>query len=354
MPLRPLLPAVLAAVLLSSCAGLPPPLRLMFHPAEQVRHGTGDLAAGYYRLGRYHQDRGDLGLALTAYTYASARDPRAPDPRIAAAVIHAQQGRLAQAKAMLLAVCAEYPALAQPLNNLGYVYYLEGDYRAAAEAFRGVLAREPGSERARNNLRLADAAGVRGAAALATVAPLPVQPQAQPQAQPPAVAAPAQVEANPADSRLQVVKIAPNVYALQSTPRVAAAQAAVVPTPAMDTGSTDRLPPLDIANGHGGDGLARRFQGALAAHGVVDVRLSNAKPFGHPFTWIEYGRGHEKAARSLLAALGGKARLRPAPSLPAPAGLRLLLGKDAAPALAQALRPVPAPSLLASTATVSH
>ncbi|MGX4642343.1 LytR C-terminal domain-containing protein [Massilia sp. SYSU DXS3249] len=349
MPFRPVLPALLAAALLSSCSGLPPPLRLMFHPAEQVRHGTSDLAAGYYRLGRYHQDRGDLGLALTAYTYASARDPRAPDPRIAAAVIHAQQGRLAQAKAMLLAVCAEHPALAQPLNNLGYVYYLEGDYNAAAEAFRGVLTRDPGSERARNNLRLAEGAGVRGAAALATVAPLPVQPAPAPAP----VATPAPVQDTPAGSGMQVVKVAPNVYALQKAPGPAVAEPAALPRVALDTAGAGVLPPLEIANGHGADGLARRFQDALAAHGIVDVRLSNAKPFGQPYTWVEYGRGHEEAARSLLAALGGKAKLRPASQLAAPAGLRLLLGKDAAPALAQALRPAPMPALLASRATVS-
>ena len=171
MPIRPAGLAVLSAVMLSSCTSVPAPVQALFQPVQEVRHGASALAAAYYRLGRLHQERGELEQALAAYNHAIARDPKAPDARIAAAVIHAQQGRLAQARAMLLAVCTDYPALDQALNNLGYVYYLEGDYQAATQAFRAVLARDPASERARNNLRLAQGAGVHGAAALAAVAP---------------------------------------------------------------------------------------------------------------------------------------------------------------------------------------
>ena len=291
MPLRSALPALLVAALLSSCAGLPPPLKLMFHPAEQVRHGANDHASAYYRLGRYHHDAGDLDLALTAYTYASARDPKAPAPRIAAAAIHAQQGRLAQAKAMLLAVCADYPALAQPLNNLGYVYYLEGDYAAATQAFRTVLAREPGSERARNNLRLAESASTRGAAALATVAPLPALPAAPAPASAP-MPAPAIAFVT---GGMQLIMTAPNVYELRSAPRIAAHQVAATPKDRAQAGVADAPIHLEIANGDGAAGLAKRFQGALAAHGIVTARLTNAKPFGQLVTWIEYGPGQESS-----------------------------------------------------------
>lgn len=348
MRLRPVLPILLAAALLSSCAGIPPPLQLMFHPAQQVRHGSNDVGSAYYRLGRYHQDAGDLGLALTAYTYAIAREPKAPEPRIAAAAIHAQQGRLAQAKAMLLAVCSDYPALAQPLNNLGYVYYLEGDYEAAAQAFRGALAREPGSERARNNLRLAEGAGVRGAAALATIAPVPV-PVPTP-VTPAAAAQPAPAVAPVvADSGMQLVRTAPNVYELRAAPASAA------PVPVQAALPSRALAQFEITNGNGADGLARRFQAALALRGIVATRLTNLTPFGQATTRIEFAPGQETAARRLQAALGGKPPLQQAERAAVPGGMRLVLGKDANLALAQVARPLPptAPLLAASVSPVS-
>jgi tetratricopeptide (TPR) repeat protein len=310
-----------------------------------VRHGSNDVGSAYYRLGRYHQDAGDLGLALTAYTYAIAREPKAPEPRIAAAAIHAQQGRLAQAKAMLLAVCTDYPALAQPLNNLGYVYYLEGDYEAATQAFRGALTRDPGSERARNNLRLAEGAGVRGAAALATIAPLPA-PVAPPTAAQPAPAA-AQVVA---DSGMKLVRTAPNVYELRAAPAVVAA------APPIQAALPSRaLAQFEITNGNGADGLARRFHAALALRGIVATRLTNLTPFGQATTRIEFAPGQEAAARRLQAALGGKPPLQQANRAVVPGGMRLVLGKDANLALAQAARPLPptAPLLAASAAPVS-
>ena len=329
MHVRPVAPILLAAALLSSCAGIPPQLRLMFQPAEQVRHGSSDVAAAYYRLGRYHQDAGDLGLALTAYTYASARDPKAPEPRIAAAAIHAQQGRLAQARAMLRQVCEEYPALAQPLNNLGYVYYLEGDYEAATQAFRAALAREPGSERARNNLRLAEGASVRGVAAVETIAALPAAPAPEPVPAAAPAAAPAATPA-PAAGGMQLVRTAPNVYELRTAP------AAATPAPALAATPMPAAARLEIANGHGADGLARRFQQTLALRGIVATRLTNMQPFGQATTRIEFAPGQEAAARTLQAALGGKPPLRLADRSAAAGGMRLVLGKDAPLALAQA------------------
>lgn len=227
--------ALFGVVLLPSCSSLPGPLQLMMQPVQQVRHSTNDRASGYYRLGRYHQERGDLDLALTGYTYAIARDPAAPEPRIAAAIIHARQGRLAQARAMLLAVCTEYPELVQPRNNLGYVYYLQGEYAAAAAAFRQALALEPANERARNNLALAEGASAQPVAAIpprpaplappatGTVAGTPPAPAAAP------VAAPAPAEQA---NGMRLVRLSPNMYELRLADRAPAPHVAATPVPA--------------------------------------------------------------------------------------------------------------------------
>lgn len=358
--LKPSVLALLAVALLPSCRSVPEPLQALFHPAQQVRHGGGDRAASYYRLGRYHQQRGELEQAMTAYNYAIARDPRAPLPRMAAAVIHAQQGRLAQARAMLLAVCVDHPALVQPLNNLGYVYYLQGDYAAAADTFRAALLVEPGNARALGNLRLAEGAGLRGTAP----APLPTAiaaaaPRSAPEApDTPQASAPAPAPEEQ-ESGLRLVRTAPNVYELRAVAPAArgtdALSVAARPDAAAVRPAPVKAARLEIANGNGLTGLAKRFQDVLAAHGLKASRLTNARPYGHPTTLIEFRAGFEAQADRLRQALGGKAVLRPDARLAASTDLRLLLGKDARLGAAVAQNPAQgaapaAPLLTAATA----
>lgn len=353
MRIRPAGLAILSAVMLSSCVSVPGPMQALIQPLQEVRHGTDALAEAYYRLGRLYQERGELDQALNAYTHAIARDPTAPDSRIAAAVIHAQQGRLAQAKAMLLAVCTDYPSLDQALNNLGYVYYLEGDYEAATQAFRTVLARDPGSQRALNNLRLAQGAGAGGASALATIAPVPAQaaPVTVPSAAPPAAgsaARPAAHDGPSASGGMQLVQIGPSVYELKVAPVESTPHAPVAGSPAGLAVPTIEGR-LEISNGNGDTGLAKRFRDMLAGRGIRAGRLTNTKPFGKAATRIEFRPGYESAAQALHAVLGGKALLRPQARLSDPTDIRLVLGKDAAGALAQLN--TPGTALLAATAT---
>jgi tetratricopeptide (TPR) repeat protein len=348
MPIRSSGLALLSAVMLSSCGSVPAPMQALFQPVQEIRHGGDTLAGAYYRLGRLHQERGDVEQALAAYTHAIARDPKAPDSRIAAAVIHAQQGRLAQAKAMLLAVYADYPALDQALNNLGYVYYLEGDYEAATQAFSTLLARDPGSERARNNLRLAQGAGAGGAAALATIAPVPAQDA--PAAAPPATA-PAAHAGLSTGGGMQLVQLAPNVYELKAAAAEARPRPPTASLPAV-AAAPSMGGRLEIANGNGDTGLAKRFRETLAGRGILARRLTNAKPFDKVATRIEFRPGFEGAAHALQEVLGGKALLRPHAQLAVPTDIRLVLGKDATAALAQ-LR-APDTALLATTVTPPH
>jgi len=310
-------------------------MQLLFQPAQQVRHSGNDVASSYFRLGRYHQDRGDLDLALTAYTYAIARDPRHAGARSAAAAIHAQQGRLAQARAMLLAVAAEYPALAQPHNNLGYVYHLQGDYSAAAQAFRRALAIEPGNERARNNLALAEAGTAPPVALQAPVllAAPPEAPAAAPVVPPPAAVA-----------RMELITLAPNMYELKlHTPEpVAVALPVALPVPGAGVPASR----LEVANGNGVTGIAKRVKLALGKRGIAVARLTNARPFSQVETSIQFRPGFEQQALHLQATMGGTPVLKAVAALPMQTDLRLVLGKDASDKLS-------APRLMASS-SVAH
>lgn len=346
---QPIALALLGMCLLPSCASLPAPVQMMFQPAEQVRHSGSDVASSYYRLGRYHQDHGDLALALTAYTYAIARNPTGAEARIAAAVIHAQQGRLPQARAMLLAVCAEYPALVQPLNNLGYVYYLQGEYGAAAASFRQVLAMEPANERALNNLALADGANVRQLAGKPE--PAPAHVAAATSVAPPPVEA--RVEPPAAAGSMQLMRLASNMYELKMAPPEVTPPAPPIAAVAEITAADPGMPKdsrVEIANGNGAAGMAKRFREALGKRGVSVTRLTNARPFGRAQTSIEFRPGFEQHARGLQATLGGKAVLQRADRLQGRTDLRLVLGKDADLALADAPS-MPAGAMLSSAVT---
>ena len=96
-----------------------------------------------------------------------------------------------------------------------------------------------------------------------------------------------------------------------------------------------QLAQLEIANGNGAPGLAKRFRRALAQLGIPVERLSNEKPYRQQHTTIEYRPGYRQQAAELQAALRGQATLLAAGPRTR-TGLRLVLGKDAAAQLASA------------------
>jgi Flp pilus assembly protein TadD len=340
--------SILGACLLQACAAPPAPRELLVQPALHVRHSANETANAYYQMGKYHQDKGDLSLALTAFTYAIARDARHLEARNAAAALHAQQGRLDQARAMMLAVVADYPRASQSHNNLGYIDYLRGDFAGATAAIRQALLIDPRNERARNNLRLAETAlaarSVPAAPAQAIMAP---QIAAAPVVAAPVIAAPVvAVAAAPAPrepaliatrgAAMELVQLQPNVYelkrpAMQALPTVLAA-----PAPLVAAAPAKALAPsrLVVANGNGARGLAKRFSSALGKQGIKVAALSNERPYGQQTTRIQYRNGYKAQAEALRSTLRGQFVLVPSMTLAADTDLRLILGKDAVQTLA--------------------
>lgn len=328
---------VASALLLQACVTPPAAKLLKVHPTLQVRHSSNETANAYYQLGRTHQTQGNLDTALSGYTYAIARDPGHMEARNAAAAIHAQQGRLAQARAMMLAVIADNPAASPAYNNLGYIDHLRGDHAGAAQHIRHALVLDPHNVRALNNLRLIDAAlaHATGAAPAALAAVLPIAAQ------------PAPAPSNAATARMELVQLVPNVYELKMMPKAAsplmsaASLLASLPLPlaivAMPPATASALPPLrlDVANGDGTPGLARRVGLLFGQRGFPVARLSNARPFGQRGTRIEYRPGFALQAEALRQLINGPAVLAPRPSLAADADVRVVLGQNTQRAMAQ-------------------
>lgn len=339
---------VAGAFLLQGCA-TPTPPQLQVHPTLQVRHGTNETADAYYQLGRMHQLQGNLDLALTGYTYAIARDPRHMEARSAAAAIHAQQGRLDQARAMMLAVIADHPSASQAHNNLGYIDYLRGDHASAAQEIGRALVLDPLNRRAQNNLRLVDSA-----LALAGAAPVPAAPAAaEPERLARVVAPPAAISVDIAErvpQQLELVQVLPNVYELKMPKAAAPAPAMLSAVPASVYGKVLGTPAsahlfgsvlaasakarVDVANADGTPGLARRVGALLGQRGFPVARLSNERPFGQRTTRIQYRSGYAQQAEALAKAIDGPVLLAPVQSLAASADLRVVLGRDTQQALA--------------------
>ena len=383
--LKPIALAAMGCGLLTACSAPPAPRPLALQPV--VRGDMpGNQAASWNRLGRFHHERGQLALALGAYAQSLALDANQLDARNAVAVIEAQRGDLELAHKALVALVKDYPAEAQPHTNLGYVQYLMGDHAGAAQTLRRAMALGAGPK-AFQNLQLAEAAMGKtsgpDAPQLAGAAPAVPDPLAAAPSvtAPPVVAAPAP-EANLAllsdapaapvpgaarsepqklsilssssardvASRMELIKFAGNVYELRARvadqPAAAPVESAapisvaVEPKPAAQTtvqaapASQVRMARLEVANGNGVTGMARRFRSVLGQMGIPVERLSNAKPYRQMVTVIQYSPGFEQQATSLQKALQGKAQL--SSQQLASSDVRLVLGKDARDSLTAA------------------
>jgi len=388
--LKPIVLAVMGCGLFQGCSAPPTSHPLAVQPVVRGEM-PGNQAASWNRLGRFHHERGQLSLALGAYAQSLALDANQLEARNAVAVIEAQQGNLESARKALVALVNDYPGEAQPHTNLGYVQYLMGDYAGSAQTLRRAMALGAGPK-AFQNLQLAEAAmgkapgagpqqlaaapaaAVPVAAAPAAVAPSVVAaPAAAPSVVAPSVVAaevakpnaallaeaepapaaastprkePQQLSVLPSPSareiagRMELIKIAGNVYELKArvaaepaaAPVIPAAPniAAVAPKPAVQAvaqADKVRMARLEVSNGNGVTGMARRFRGLLGQMGIPVERLSNSRPYNQVTTIIQYSPGFEKQAASLQKALQGKAQLS-SKQLTA-SDVRLVLGKDA-------------------------
>ena len=123
----------------------------------------------------------------------------------------------------------------------------------------------------------------------------------------------------------QVVSVAPHALELQWS------GAAVIARPA--SASANDLPMtvrcgVEVSNGNGVTGMARKVDGLLQAVGLPRSRLTNQKPFTQRSTEIQYRDGHEVAAASLSARLPNRPAIVRDDRLRADIDVRLVLGKD--------------------------
>lgn len=265
----------------------------------------------WYDLGRYYQGQERHALAVPALENAVAADGTFVEARNRLGVSYALLGRHADAIRQLEAAAQAAPEAAHIYSNLGYAHYLKGDYSEAAAALQRAVALDPANRRAQHNLgmvyaQLGEPTKARHAYAKAA-AP-------QPEAATMSTAAP---EA----SHSRIVQVAPSIYELRPRP---VSTAAVMPA---DRPSAPRAR-VEVSNGNGVTGMARRVGTYLKDSGFAAARLTNQHGFGVAATRVEYRDGYEAEARKLAAAMPRSVDIAPSTTLRRDIGVRLVLGKD--------------------------
>jgi tetratricopeptide (TPR) repeat protein len=355
----------------SSPATVAETTKIAVQPVMRVSHSANQSAATFYQLGKYHVERGNLDFARSAYEASITLDGQQLDARNALAALDATQGKLDSSKALLIQIVADFPEVAHPYNNLGYVYYLQSNFEAAERTLQKAIALDAGNERARNNLNAVNMALARlGNSDTAVLAQpmLPEQPMVQssePVTTTVETAATAVTETRTQglaiisppleqvaervepQARMEVVQIVPNIFELrlrQDAPTVLADLKNAKPEPVSavsDVLTATVLPSvsapvtptkasrIEVANGNGVTGMAKRISNVLGRQGISVSRLSNERPYKQLETKIQYRAGYEKAATNLKNALKGHAVTVLTPTLSTNSDVRLVLGKDA-------------------------
>jgi len=87
---------------------------------------------------------------------------------------------------------------------------------------------------------------------------------------------------------------------------------------------------IEVSNGNGVTGMARKVAGFLGGEGYSGARLTNQKPFQVSSSQVQYRSGYREQAPSLVSTLPGHSTLVQANDLRGDISIRVVLGKDLA------------------------
>ncbi|MGH8718552.1 MAG: LytR C-terminal domain-containing protein [Burkholderiales bacterium] len=323
LKVKPVVAAIMSAWALGSCASLttaPAQPAPNIQPLSGVIQDNSHRPEALYQLGRYYQGQLRHQDAIRAYEKALAKNPNLAEARNAIGVIHASEGKFDLAIQEFNAAIALAPDSAHFHNNLGYAYLLLNREEEAVTALEEAQRIDPGNTRAIANMKLARERLNAEDPILAGVEIRPLK------LGDPVAAQALTSEPDPQHSATKLVELQSNVYELQlaAAPPAAAAPAkvtAVSPTPFKRT-------KVEVANGNGITGMARKVARYLSGNGVIGARLTNHKPFAQQVTQIEYREGYKIQAKALNSKLPKPAALIESQNLRDWVDLRLVLGKD--------------------------
>lgn len=324
-----------------------------------------------YALGRNYHLAHKYEDAVKAYREALQADPQHVNARNGLATIYAERRAFAQAIPIWRGLTekltlASGPGSAYLFSNLGYAYFLNGDYANAVTALEKACLLDPLSylawhhlgeslqklgqeERAQQMFRQAQAlqqhdlredTRVSGGTTVAAIDDAVKTRERGPE-WPVADVLQTQngmLELRRVTTAAPVAPVAPIAAPPRPEP-VAAAQPEVAPLPALSSPAQSAL--LEIRNGNGVTGMARTLSRQVGDPDLKVVRLTNEKGFAVKQTRVEYQFGFRAAAERLAQRFDNVALVEV--SNCKKTDMRLVLGRDvASPKFA--LRPAPAPA----------
>lgn len=323
---RKLLPMLIAAAFVSSCAYVQPKMQTeensaRIEPTMKVS-GASANAVSMYQLGRYYQGQKRFAQAIVAYQKALLADEKYTEAHNGLGVTYSRQGSYDQAITEFTSALALAPQADHIHNNLGYAHYLKGDHVAAIASFELALALNPSNQRVAKNLAQAQAAldgKTQPASNVSTSNPQKTWE-----------IKPSQHSVNKVESRGQILRVEqPALEVKQIAPAVFELKRYEV---AVDAAKPVRLQMgnVEVSNGNGVLGMARRVAAYLKQEGLTANRISNHKPFNVEKTQVQYRSGYQEQAKALQAKISGEPLLMQRDDLRAGVQLRLVLGQDLA------------------------
>jgi tetratricopeptide (TPR) repeat protein len=311
-------------------------------PAPMVQGQTPAEVA--YQAGRRHHATLQYQRAIAAYREALQLDPSHAGSRNGLGIVLAAVGRHDEAVRELEAAVAIAPHLAYLRNNLGYAHLLRGALTEARKEFEAAGRLDPSNRKVAENLRV-----VRMRLAGPADAPAKPASASAPKAKKPA--SPSSAPATPKRADSTIVLVSPQVYEMREPQSALPVVAMSVPAhepirpvalPAVhiqaSAATTMNAPAsaaapksvrLEVSNGNGLNGFAKRIAAALTRMGWAQGRLTNQLPFRQPVTEVQYREGYAAEASRLAASLKSGVLVIRNDSLAAHVDVRLVLGRDA-------------------------
>ncbi|TFW29732.1 LytR C-terminal domain-containing protein [Massilia horti] len=344
-----------AGSMLSACTG--------FSQHAATDELAARVADDAYLRGRNHYLARRYDDAMRSYETALAAEPSHVNARNGLATLYAERREFKRAIAIWRGL-TEQTSLASGtgaaflFNNLGYAYFLDGDYANAKAALEKACLLDPLSHRAWQNLgeTLQQLGENERAQQMMRQASALREPEAGA-----SKAVPAEAPANGAlaqapDAGQQEWPVTELRPALDGTLELRIIQAAhpaadpavpaPVPAPAAEVVPVRDVALLEIRNGNGVTGMAKSLARQMGDPGLKVVRLTNEKGFKVQQTRVEY-QGQFLPAAQRLAERFGNAKMVEVDSVKG-VNMRLIIGRDLV-RTRFVLRPMAQPTKLADT-----
>lgn len=319
-PILKRLSLLAAGALLLACAGTT--LRLPAGAALDAEHA--------YLVGRTHHLERRPEQALRYYQAALQAAPTHVDARNGLAALYAEQGELEQAIGLWegLTANASGPESAYMVSNLGYAYFLRGDLAAAQASLEKACLLDPLNYRAWHHLgnvlgkagdhQRAEAMYRQAAALLGH--DFKADYALAPRANLAAIESALKAVSEKSDERwaqTEVRQTDGGVFILRRIEADGEVRLAAAP-------SSRAM--LEIRNGNGVGGMARKLARTMNEGSTRVVRLSNHKGYGVKVSRVEYSIAFKGTAQRLAARVGAT-RLVQVESVDG-ADIRLVIGRD--------------------------